>query len=419
MLSVLGHKQIERFHMNEGHASLLTLELLERLARGKKDTIGHEEIDLVRRKCVFTTHTPIPAGHDQFPLDLVKRVIGKHVFERPELKEIFCCGDVLNMTYLALNLSHYVNGVAKRHGEISRSMFPRYPIDSITNGVHCATWASGPFQRLFDRHIPGWREDNFSLRYAIQIPSAEVWSAHRQAKHALLERVNRETNAGMDQDVLTLGFARRFTAYKRPDLIFQDLEELKKLARQVGPLQIVYAGKAHPRDEWGKDLIRQAIQAGRNLRGDIRFAFLENHDLSIAQLLCAGVDVWLNTPQPPLEASGTSGMKAAVNGVPSLSIADGWWLEGRIEGVTGWTIGADGRLEASSVAAGGVAQVAVPGDTPGDAQALYRKLRDVAALFYGDHERFMDVMRHAIAINASFFNTQRMMQQYVLKAYFS
>jgi starch phosphorylase len=311
------------------------------------------------------------------------------------------------MTYLALNLSRYINGVAKKHQEVSSQMFANYTIDSITNGVNAPTWTSKPFQQLFDRYIQGWREDNFSLRYALSIPKQEVWNAHVQAKRQLIQYVNRETNAGMDVDVLTLGFARRTTAYKRADLIFQDIERLKNISSSVGRIQFVFAGKAHPQDQSGKELIKRIYRAKDSLRNEIGIAYLTNYDIELAKQLTAGVDIWLNTPIPPLEASGTSGMKAALNGVPSLSILDGWWIEGCIEGVTGWAIGENSRVTEKDV------------DPSKDAQSLYQKLEKIVVpLFYHDRERFVDVMSNAIALNGSFFNTQRMMQQYVLKAYF-
>lgn len=403
MLRALGHDRIQRFHMNEGHASLLTLELLDEEARkAGRSTISHDDVAAVRQHCVFTTHTPVPAGHDQFPLDMVDRVLGRR--EVFDMQDVFCCEGLLNMTYLALNLSHYVNGVAKRHGEVSRHLFAGYMIDSITNGVHASTWVADPFQQLYDRHIPGWRQDNFSFRYALSIPPVEIWRAHMQAKRRLIQYVNRETNLGMDVDVLTLGFARRATTYKRGDLLFTDLERLRQIAATAGGLQVIYAGKAHPKDQGGKELIKRIFQAKAQLRNDIKVAYLANYDMELGKLMTSGVDVWLNTPQPPLEASGTSGMKAALNGVPSLSILDGWWIEGRIEGITGWAIGEDGRDG---------------GDGSKVVSSLYDKLEHVILpLFYHERERFIDVMIHAIALNGSFFNTQRMMQQYVLKAYF-
>ena len=252
MLRALGHTDLTRFHMNEGHASLLTLELLDEQAhRAGRTAFTHDDVEVVRQRCVFTTHTPVPAGHDQFPLELVERVLGpREAFHT--MHEVFCCEGVLNMTYLALNLSHFINGVAKKHGEVSQHMFARYVIDAITNGVHAATWTSPPFQALFDRHIPGWREDNFSLRSALSLPSQDVWDAHLAAKHLMIQEVNRTTKAGMDVDVLTLGCARRAAAYKRLDLLFQDRERLQQLATRTGGLQVIYAGKAHPQDQAGQ-----------------------------------------------------------------------------------------------------------------------------------------------------------------------
>ncbi len=403
MLRALGYGNIARFHMNEGHASLLTLELLaENARRTGRQAISHEDIDEVRQQCVFTTHTPVPAGHDQFPLDLVSQVLGRQ--EALMMPEVFCCEGRLNMTYLALNLSHYVNGVAKKHGEVSQHLFAGYVIDSITNGVHAATWAADPFQQLYDRYIPGWRQDNFSLRYALSLPKPEVWQAHSQAKKQLIQYVNHESNAGMDVDVFTLGFARRATTYKRADLLLTDPDRLRHIAASVGGVQVVYAGKAHPHDAGGKELIQRVFQAKEALKPHIKIAYLANYDMDLGKLITAGADVWLNTPQAPLEASGTSGMKAALNGVPSFSVLDGWWIEGRIEGVTGWAIGEDGRDS---------------GDGSKVVSSLYDKLEQVVLpLFYHQRERFVDVMLHTIALNGSFFNTQRMIQQYVLKAYF-
>jgi starch phosphorylase len=406
MLHAMGFKEIERFHMNEGHSSLLALELLdEEMQRVGRQAITHDDVEAVRKKCVFTTHTPVPAGQDQFPMDLVNRVLGRR--EVDEMRDVFCCGDLLNMTYLALNLSHYVNGVAKKHGEISRLMFAGYNIDAITNGVHAATWAAVPFVELYDRYISGWHQDNCSLRYAMSIPKQEIWQAHTTAKRELLHHVNLETNAGMDVDLLTIGFARRAAAYKRADLLFSDIERLRSIASRLGGLQIVYAGKAHPQDEAGKEQIRKVFSARDLLRDKIKIAYLQNYSMEIGKMMTAGVDIWLNTPLPPMEASGTSGMKAAVNGVPSLSVLDGWWIEGCIEGVTGWSIGPpDGKASVSA-------------DHSNDAASLYDKLEQIVMpLFYRDRSGFIDVMRHAIALNGSFFNTHRMLQQYLLKAYF-
>lgn len=406
ILRELGFDRIRQFHMNEGHASLLTLQLLDEQCQqaGRTAPTG-EDVEAVHAQCVFTTHTPVPAGHDQFPMDLVKRVLGDR--EVYHMHDVFCCEGVLNMTFLAMNLSHYINGVAKRHGEVSQHMFARYRVDSITNGVHAATWAGDAFHELFDRHIPGWKHDNFSLRYALSIPADEIWTAHQREKDRLIRHVNGESNTGMDVDVLTIGFARRAAAYKRPDLMFRDIERLKNIAQQAGGLQIVFAGKAHPCDEKGKELIRHVFAAKQALAEQIRVAYLPNYDMESGGMMTAGVDLWLNTPEPPMEASGTSGMKAALNGVPSLSILDGWWIEGCIEGVTGWAIGQDARDPEHRE------------DGARDASSLYDKLEKILMpMYYQQRDRYLDVMRHAIALNGSFFNTQRMMQQYVLKAYF-
>ncbi len=426
MLRALGYERIDRFHMNEGHASLLTLELLrEEAGKAQRTRISIGDLASVRQRCIFTTHTPVPAGHDQFALSalgtvlglredmsdlldqsMALRVFGRH--EPPEEKKSSSSGQaMLNMTYLGLNMSRYVNGVAKRHGEVSRMMFAGYHIDAITNGVHAATWTSPHFQALFDRHIPDWRPDNFSLRHAESIPTAEICAAHQQAKAELLALVHERDHLAMSPEVFTIGFARRVTAYKRADLLFTDLERLKKVAAQAGGLQVIYAGKAHPSDQEGKRLIRHILELKDTLKDSINITFLRNYDLSLAKLITSGVDLWLNTPQPPLEASGTSGMKAALNGVPSLSIVDGWWMEGLIEGVTGWAIGDEKRQredESSRVR---------------DAASLYDKLeRLIIPMFQRNPDRFLEVMRHAIAVNGSFFNTQRMLQQYVLSAYF-
>ena len=404
MLRALGYDQINRFHMNEGHASLLTLELLDESARKRGSSITNEDVDAVRKLCVFTTHTPVEAGFDKFQMALVQQVLGRR--EVYDMKNVFCCEGVLNMTFLALNLSHYVNGVAKKHGEISRLMFARYSIDSITNGVHAATWVAPSYQKLFDNYIPGWREDNFSLRSALSIPKKEIWEAHMEAKTELLKYVNRETNAGMDFECLTIGFARRVATYKRSDLLVSDINRLKEIASKAGPIQIIYAGKAHPQDRPAKELIQKIYQVKEILKNEIKIVYLENYDMELAKLMVAGVDIWLNTPQIPMEASGTSGMKAALNGVPSLSTRDGWWIEGCIEGITGWSIGKNISVNDTN-------------NISDDAKSLFDKLeKAIIPLFYRDKDAFINVMIHCIALNGSFFNTQRMVQQYALNAYF-
>ncbi len=431
MLRALGHTELMRYHMNEGHAALLTMELLEEeTKRAGRTAIKGEDIERVRSKCVFTTHTPVPAGHDKFPAEYLSRLVPdqvrfidvkdassvdliKSILQAeqtfPDWQEAVRQGASVNMTYLALSLSNYVNGVAKLHGEVSRKMFPNIPIEAITNGVHTATWTSPAFQDLFDRYIPSWREDNYSLRGALGLPPEEVWSAHLLAKHSLLEAVRKKTGLKLDPEAFTIGFARRATGYKRADLILRDLDRLRQIAKNVGSFQIVYAGKAHPRDAGGKEIIKQIFKAKKALKKAVTIVFLDDYDMELAGQLTAGVDLWLNTPQYPLEASGTSGMKAAVNGVPSLSILDGWWVEGCIEGVTGWSIGEPRRGDPGPE---------TPVDNVLDAESLYTKFESVILpMFYEERTRYLEVMRHAIAMNGSFFNTQRMVQQYITDAY--
>ena len=406
MLRALGYEGETIHHINEGHASLLTLTLLGRQLEGTwqhEGDISEADIEAVRRQCVFTTHTPVPAGHDKFPLDLATRLLGESCISRLRRAHALD-GDWLHMTVLALRFARYVNAVAMRHQEVSREMFPQHEIEAVTNGVHAVTWTSEPFRQLFDRHFPEWRRDNNYLRYAVKLPLHELREAHGRAKQALFDEIDRRAGVRLDPRVLTIGFARRFTQYKRGDLIFTEPDRLREIAKREGPLQIVFSGKAHPRDEWGKQIIRRIFEIGATLGDAVRVVYLENYDMTLGGLLTSGVDVWLNTPMRPLEASGTSGMKAALNGVPSFSVLDGWWIEGCLDGVTGWAIGENDQL---------------PQDPSRDAVDLYRTLeREIIPLYYGRPHRWAEVMRAAIAINGSFFNTQRMLTEYIQNAYF-
>ena len=391
------------YHLNEGHSALLTLQLLERQIGGRQPfELDDSDLEAVRHRCVFTTHTPVPAGHDKFPIEMVRALLGDGRVALLEGSGGIHEG-MLNMTHLALHLTRFVNGVAMRHREVSRTMFPDYPIDSITNGVHTVTWASPAFAELFDKRIPEWRRDNLYLRYAVSIPLEEIRDAHAASKTALLDEVERRTGTKLDPTVMTIGFARRATPYKRADLIFSDVDRLATIARKIGKLQILFGGKAHPRDGGGKELIRRIYAADSRLEGLVEVVYLENYEMALAAQMVSGVDLWLNNPMKPLEASGTSGMKAAINGVPSFSVLDGWWVEGHVEGITGWSIGGpEAEAEPSR-----------------DALDLYVKLeRVILPLFYGLPFAYAEVMRSAIALNGSFFNTQRMVRQYVHNAYF-
>jgi starch phosphorylase len=391
------------YHLNEGHSALLTLQLLEKRLEGRPHfEVEDADFEAVRSRCIFTTHTPVPAGHDKFPIEMVRKVLGDQRVALLESSSGIYEG-MLNMTHLALHLTRFVNGVAMRHGEVSRGMFPEYPINSITNGVHATTWTGQALAALFDRRIPEWRRDNLYLRYAVSIPLQEIREAHAACKLDLIEEVERRTGEILDPSVMTIGFARRATPYKRADLIFSDLDRLVAIAKGVGKIQILFGGKAHPHDGGGKELIRRIFSARERLGDLVKIVYLENYEMALAAKMVAGVDLWLNNPMKPLEASGTSGMKAALNGVPSFSVLDGWWVEGHVEGVTGWSIGAPDPA----------------GDPSRDAVDLYIKLeRVILPLFYGLPFAYAEVMRSAISLNGSFFNTQRMVRQYVHNAYF-
>lgn len=406
VLEAVGHRDVRTFHMNEGHSALVALALLRREA-GTGATPA-DALAAVRRRCVFTTHTPVPAGHDRFPADLVADVLGDEV--REELAQAGYLEDgVLHMTLLALRSSRFANAVSRRHGEVTRAMFPNFPIASVTNGVHAASWISPPFQRLFDEKLPGWRLDNAVLHDAATLHLPDVQAAHRRAKGLLLSAVAERTGVVLDPGALTIGVARRATPYKRTDLLLRDVERLRSIAAKVGPLQVLYSGKAHPRDEPGKELIRRVVAAAGRLGTAVPVLYLEDYSLELGRLLCAGTDLWLNTPVKPAEASGTSGMKAALNGVPSLSVLDGWWVEGHLEGVTGWSIGGEGL---------GTGEEGEEEAEEEDLAELYDKLElDIAPLFFERPSQFAEVMRSAIALNGSFFTTERMVRQYARLAY--
>jgi starch phosphorylase len=400
MASALGLK-VNVYHMNEGHAALLTLALLEsQLGGGPLGAATEADIEQVRHKCVFTTHTPVPAGHDRFSTEQAIRILGGDRTARLQQQGCFHEG-FLNMTLLALRFSRYANGVAMQHGKVSREMFPEFAIDTITNGVHAPTWMSEPFQQLLDEHVPAWRRDNLYLRNVVDLSESKFLAAHARAKEELLAEVGSRTGQVLSPKVLTLGFARRVATYKRATLMFTDPARLLQIAEAAGGLQILYAGKAHPQDEPGKALIHRVVEeAARSSNSLLRIIYLENYAWELGAKLTAGVDVWVNTPRRPYEASGTSGMKAAMNGVPSLSILDGWWIEGCIEGVTGWAI-EDGASDEE------------------EAQSFYRKLESaVVPLYLEAPEKWARLMRTTLAFNGSYFNTNRMVKQYNRNAYY-
>ena len=400
LLRALHYADIRTYHMNEGHSGLLILSLLEEQMNGSDETPTSRDVEAVRRQCVFTIHTPVPAGHDIFTTPLTEEVLGEKRMRLLRVSPAFE-DDMFDLTAFVMFFVRAANGVSLRHAEITRSMFPGYVVGAITNGVDAGIWVCEAFASLFDRHWPAWRRDTRYLRYAADIPLADVRATHAGAKRTLLAEIERRQGVVLDPNVLTIGFARRATGYKRGDLIFSDLDRLRGIVKRAGPLQVVYSGKAHPRDDTGKLIIEQIFGAAKKLEGTITVTYIEGYNMGIARSLCSGVDVWLNNPQKPLEASGTSGMKAAMNGVPSLSVLDGWWIEGCFEGVTGWAIGDEN-----------------PDEEQAEVDSLYEKLEGtIMRLFYHDPDSFATVMRGAIAINGEFFSAQRMMSQYYRNVY--
>lgn len=406
-MRVLKELEIEfrRYHMNEGHSALLTLELLNAFKRSVEEVWDEELIwdaDAVREKCVFTTHTPVEAGHDKFDYPLVTKILREDYVPLNILKK-FGGKDKLNMTYLALNLSEFVNGVAKKHGEVSRRLFPGYEINAITNGVHSFTWVSPHMAKVYDKYIPGWANEPELFVRAETIPDDEIYSAHLEAKKELFDYIKTAADVEFDTKILTIGFARRATAYKRPDLLFHDIGRLIKIAG--GKIQIVYGGKAHPHDFPGKEIIKKIVGLSKELESEIKIVYLKNYNMAVAKKIVSGVDVWLNTPQRPLEASGTSGMKAAHNGVMNFSVLDGWWIEGYIENATGWSIGAAPSEDMRA-------------DTENDAADLYKKLEEqIIPTFYNDRTKWTFMMKNSIGKIAYYFNTHRMMRRYVTEAF--
>ena len=393
MLDALGFN-IRKYHMNEGHSSFLAVELMRKYAMDEEK---------VKELCVFTTHTPVEAGHDKFTYALLNQVL--ETVDESILKD-YGGEEFLNMTCLALNLSNYVNGVAKRHQEISRKMFTGYEIHAITNGVHSYTWTGPSYRKIFDKYLPGWAIEPELLAKVDLVPDGEIWQAHKEQKQNLIQYANEATGAKLDPEVFTLGFARRSTEYKRPTLLFTSIERLRSISHK-SKLQAIFAGKAHPRDIGGKQLIEQIYSYAKQLKGEMEIVYLENYDMDIAAKMVGGVDVWLNTPLRPMEASGTSGMKAAHNGVINFSVLDGWWIEGWIENLTGWAIGPhpDENLDDNEY-------------FKKELEDLYNKLEYVITpTFYDRRDEWITLMKNSIGKIAYYFNSHRMMRRYVTEAY--
>jgi starch phosphorylase len=388
LLEELGHTAIETYHMNEGHCSFLTLGLLQKF-RGNREE--------VRKRCHFTTHTPVPAGHDHFGLTRCRKLLHGLLPDKLELPSIVQ-NSRLHMTELGLYFSRSANGVSKLHGKVAQEQFPQFSIDYITNGVYHPYWIGKSFRELYDQRLPGWREDPTRLLAINAITDNDLEWAHGSLKHFLLGYANSQTQKALAREVLTIGFARRAASYKRARLLFHDPDRLVRIGR--GKLQIIFAGKAHPKDEYGKAILKEIVQNANRLFGKVKIVFLENYNLWLGRLITAGVDVWLNTPLRPNEASGTSGMKAALNGVPNLSIRDGWWAEACDHGVNGWAIGSP-----------------TDADDEADAEDLYRVLeKEVIPTFYEDRKKWYAMMRASIQTGVQ-YTARRMVQEYNEKYY--
>nr|MDO8109378.1 alpha-glucan family phosphorylase [Candidatus Sigynarchaeota archaeon] len=395
MLKKLGYNEINTFHMNEGHAAFLIFELFDQ----------YKKMEEVKKRCVFTTHTPVRAGHDQFEYSLVQDVFRDRL---PANARDLAGKDLCNMTQLALNGSRYANAVAEKHGEISRRMFPEYDIDHITNGIHMSFWLSPYMHSLFDNELgTAWHHDYHSLEGALDLNSTEVWRAHQKSKYDLLDYEKSHSWVLLDEKMLTIGYARRITEYKRPLLLFSDLERFAKIS--AGKAQFIFAGKCHPADNQAKSFIKNINDFSDYLWNSykVRVVFLGNYDMDLSKLMVSGVDVWLNNPRRYREASGTSGMKAALNGVLNFSVLDGWWIEGyKMDPKAGWAIG-PGTDDPD----------AEKKDDASDADDLYTKLQDeIIPIYRKNLDDWRERMKHAIRL-VSFFNTHRMVEQYAEKAY--
>lgn len=397
LLKALGYK-INLYHINESHSAFLVIELLRELGDPKK----------VRDMCVFTTHTPVPVGHDRFPVDMVKEELQHYdgINWDEEAEEGY-----VNLSHLAAKFSGRLNAVSYKHMFVSAKLFPEYEnISYVTNGVYHKRWVHSEIAELFHQYLPGWDENPLLLSQAYSIPSELLLKKHNKVKSELISFINKNTPASFSDDAILIGVARRVTAYKRNNLILRDIERLSYIAKHAGDIQIVFAGKAHPKDMVGKEMIADIVnKAGllRDKNSGVKVAFLENYDLELAKMLVAGCDVWLNTPRRPYEACGTSGMKAGMNGVLNFSVWDGWWLEGGIEGVNGWGIGPKPAWTDMTESS-----------DEEDIEDIYGKLAYIILpMYYYHKDQWVRMMLNSIATIGPLFNTYRMVSDYICKVY--
>lgn len=376
-------------HINESHAGFCIVELLKRFSN-----------DEVKQKLVFTTHTPVPAGHEVFTKYQIKEYLGEDL---TLLDDQFKTGEHLKMTEMCYFYSKFSNGVSKKHSQVASKMFEGFEFDFITNGIDVNTWINPKMAELFDKNIDNWRLVPQNLRLAQTISHVDFAQTKKAIKVAYFNKLNSQINSKLDPEIFTICFARRAANYKRMNLLFRDFERLEKIASKFTKLQVLFSGKAHPNDELGQKYIQEIISFTKKKSPHVEICFLTDYNMDTSADLVSGVDIWLNNPIVPLEASGTSGMKAALNGVPSFSTVDGWWPEGLVEGVTGWSIGTGKEGEEF---------------LEEEAENLYSKLEHVILpIYYNDSKNWIDIQKSSIAINGSYFNTSRMLDEYILKAY--
>ncbi|QQG47607.1 MAG: alpha-glucan family phosphorylase [Candidatus Woesebacteria bacterium] len=402
MLASLGYTKIKNYHMNEGHAGFVPLALLE------KHNFKDEE---VKKLCLFTTHTPVPEGHDKFDYNLAYKYAEKYL---PWHIKKLGGGDALDMTTLALNMSKVSFAVSQKHKKVSENLFKGYKFDYVTNGIHLPSWVSPSFQDLYNEFLPGWEKNPEILSEAPEkISNDALWTVHKESKRALINYVNAHlTSVASEQEkqkprddelfdlsTLTLSLARRPVAYKRPLLLYSDLERFIRIG--VGKLQIIQCGKSHPGDDVSQSFVKEIVRISKKLRSILKVVYLENYSPKIARLLVSGSDLWLNTPRRPLEASGTSGMKAAANAILNFSILDGWWIEGfKMNPAAGFSIGPSDE------------SVTPSNDDTIDSVDLYDKLQwEIIPMYYNHRSEWIKRMKNAITL-ASYFNTNRVAKEY-------
>lgn len=391
MLRALGIADVGTYHMNEGHCAFLTLELLKE--RDFQD-------DAVRPSCAFTTHTPVPAGHDVFPYDLAERIVGDML---PWHIKKLAGEDALSMTLLAMNLSHYTCGVSKLHGGVARAMLGNGAIDAITNGIHHPTWASPEMRTLFDAHFPGWEDRPELLAHAHALPDEDLLAAHKAAKARLLDAIAERTGVRLDPDKLLAVEARRLVPYKQHELLYGDEERLRRVGD--GKLQIVHSGNSYPGDAYAAELIKHLHERNARFGGAVTVTYVPHYDPAFAKLLVSGADVWLNTPMRLKEASGTSGMKAALNGTVNVSTLDGWWAEAYAQDPeSGWRIGPERDVADEDEM------------RKLDAEDLYTQLELEVLPSFADKAKWAARMKRAIAL-AAVFNTHRCIREYAERAW--